>query len=165
MMNDELAEAFNDQVGMEFAAMYAYLQMAAHFETANLPGFAHWMRLQADEERGHAMRFFDFILERGNEVRLRRIDAAAERYEGPLDAFRTALSQERTVTASINELMRRAREVGDYASEPLLQWFVSEQVEEEAIVEAIVQRIQLAGDDPGALLLLDHELGSRDPEA
>jgi ferritin len=147
-MSDELAAAFNDQIVMEFASMYAYLQMAAHFESANLPGFAAWMRLQADEERGHAMRFFDFVLERGADVRLGPIDAPQHPYRGPLESFRRAL-------------VDRARAENDYASEPLLQWFVAEQVEEEATVESIVERLELAGDDASALLLLDHQLGSR----
>jgi ferritin len=160
-MSDELAAAFNDQIVMEFASMYAYLQMAAHFESANLPGFAAWMRLQADEERGHAMRFFDFVLERGADVRLGPIDAPQHPYRGPLESFRRALAQERAVTGSIHALMDRARAENDYASEPLLQWFVAEQVEEEATVESIVERLELAGDDASALLLLDHQLGSR----
>lgn len=160
-MSDDLANAFNDQIALEFSSMYAYLQMAAHFESANLPGFAKWMRLQAEEERNHAMRFFDFVLERGNSVRLRTIDAPQEPYEGPLQVFRRALEHERSVTRSIHSLMERARSGADYASEPLLQWFVSEQIEEEATVESIVDRLEMAGDDPSALLLLDHQLGGR----
>lgn len=163
-MSDGLTKAFNDQVATEFAASYLYLQMAAEFEGQNLPGFARWMRGQADEERGHAMRFYDFLIERGVGVRLQPIPAPDFDATTALAAFEHALEHERAVTGAINDLYRQANEEGDYASLPLLQWFVTEQVEEEATVSQIVERLRLAGDEPSALLLLDHEVGAPRPE-
>ncbi len=160
-LSEKLTEAFNDQLGLEFEAMYVYLQMAAHFDAADLPGFARWMRLQAEEERDHAMRVFEFILDRGNEVQLRQLPAPSVETSSPLATFQQALEHEQRVTRAIHELYTAAIEEEDYASYPLLQWFVDEQTEEEATVGQIVRRLRRAGDDPSALLLLDQELGGR----
>ncbi|MGH3442859.1 MAG: ferritin [Nitriliruptorales bacterium] len=163
-MSDSLKKAFNDQIAIEFAASYLYLQIAADFEARNLPGFANWMRGQAEEERGHALRFYDFLIERGVDVRLQPIQAPDVDVSSPLAAFEHVLEHEREVTRSINDLYRQANDEGDYASVPLLQWFVTEQVEEEAAVSQIVERLRLAGDESSALLILDHEVGTRRPE-
>jgi ferritin len=160
-LSDELDEAFNDQIRLEFESMYVYLQMAAHFETVDLVGFASWMRLQAEEERAHAMKFFDFVIDRGSEVRLRALDAPKIDTSSPLAVVEQALEHEKTVTASIHRLYQLADGESDYASFPLLQWFISEQVEEEATVSHIVERVRRAGDDQSAILLLDNELGAR----
>jgi ferritin len=160
-LSEDLAEAFNDQLGLEFEAMYVYLQMAAHFDASDLPGFARWMRLQADEERGHAMRLFDFILDRGSDVELRPLSSPKVDTSSPLATFRQALEHEQRVTRAIHDLYAAATAADDYASYPLLQWFIEEQTEEEATLGQIVQRLAMAGEDPSALLLLDQELGGR----
>jgi ferritin len=162
-MDVDLARAFNEQINLEFESMYVYLQMAAHFESRDLPGFARWMRLQAEEEQAHAMRFFDFLLDRGAEIALQEIAAPQVETSSTQAVFEQALDHERAVTAAIHDLYRHATDVSDFASYPILQWFVDEQVEEEATVGQIVRRLAMAGDDASALLLLDGELGARGP--
>ena len=160
-MPDELAAAFNDQITMELASSVAYLQMAAHFESENLTGMASWMRMQAEEEKEHAHRFMDFVLDRGNAVRLGSIDAPESGFASTEAAFKTALDQEQAVTKSIHDIYRLASDKGDLASFPFLQEFISEQNEEEATVEGILERVRLAGGESSAILLLDSELGQR----
>lgn len=160
-MSPALQDAYNDQITLEFASSYAYLQMAAFFDDANLPGFANWMRRQADEERIHAMKFFRFVLDRGSRVELRAIPAPSVDYTSPLSVFEASLNHEQTVTRAIHDLYSRATEEKDYESLPLLHWFIDEQVEEEATVSELIEQIAMAGDNGAALLLLDRELGTR----
>jgi ferritin len=162
-MSAALEDAYNDQITLEFASAYAYLQMAAFFADANLPGFANWMRQQAEEERTHAMKFFDFVLDRGNQVELRAVPAPSADYTSPLSVFEASLSHEQTVTRAIHDLYSQAVEEKDYESLPLLHWFIDEQVEEEATVSELIEQIAMAGDNGAALLLLDRELGARTP--
>lgn len=164
-MSAKLQDKYNDQITLEFASSYAYLQMAAFFDDANLPGFANWMRQQAEEERVHAMKFFDFVLDRGNQVELRTIAAPSADYTSPLSVFEASLAHERTVTRSIHDLYAEATDEKDYESLPLLHWFINEQVEEEATVSELIEQIAMAGENGAALLLLDRELGTRVPEA
>jgi len=160
-MPDELAAAVNDQITMEMASSVAYLQMSAHFEAENLTGMASWMRMQAEEEKDHAHRFMDFVLDRGNSVRLGAIEAPESSFESVEHVFKTALEQEQAVTKAIHDIYRLASDKGDLASFPFLQEFIKEQNEEEATVETILERVRLAGGESSAILLLDRELGSR----
>lgn len=160
-MPDELAAAVNDQITMEMASSVAYLQMSAHFEAENLTGMASWMRMQAEEEKDHAHRFMDFVLDRGNSVRLGAIEAPESSFESVEHVFKTALEQEQAVTKAIHDIYRLASDKGDLASFPFLQEFIEEQNEEEATVETILERVRLAGGESSAILLLDRELGSR----
>lgn len=160
-MPDELASAVNDQITVEMASSVAYLQMAAHFESENLTGMASWMRMQAEEEKDHAHRFMDFVLDRGNSVRLGSIEAPESSFESVEHVFKTALEQEQMVTKAIHDIYRLASDKGDLASFPFLQEFIEEQNEEEATVETILERVRLAGGESSAILLLDRELGSR----
>jgi ferritin len=160
-MSDELASAFNDQITMEMASSVAYLQMSAHFETENLTGMASWMRMQAEEEKEHAHRFMDFVLDRGNRVALGAIEAPESGFESVEQVFATALEQEQAVTRSIHDIYRLAADKGDLASYPFLQEFIEEQNEEEATIETILERVRLAGGESSAILLLDSELGAR----
>lgn len=160
-MPDELAAAVNDQITMEMASSVAYLQMSAHFEAENLTGMASWMRMQAEEEKDHAHRFMDFVLARGNSVKLGAIEAPESSFESVEHVFKTALEQEQTVTRAIHDIYRLASDKGDLASFPFLQEFIEEQNEEEATVETILERVRLAGGESSAILLLDRELGSR----
>lgn len=160
-MPAELESALNDQVTMELESANAYLQMAAWFAHQNLEGMSSWMRAQAAEERRHADRFLDFILDRGGSVAIGDMKGPAAEYDSPLAAFETALAQEEAVTKAIHDLYRLAEEMGDLSSVPFLQEFIAEQNEEEATVGSIVDRLRLADGQSGALFLLDHELGGR----
>ncbi|MFQ5689486.1 MAG: ferritin [Gemmatimonadota bacterium] len=161
MRNQKVVDALNRQVGEEFYAAYLYLAMMAYFERSSLPGFAHWMRLQAQEEVGHAMRLVDFILERGGRVELGPIDKPPSEFDSPLSVMREALEHERGVTEQIHELYEVALEQKDYPAQVLLQWFITEQVEEEKSAGDLVDRLELAGDSGSALLVLDEKLGAR----
>ena len=164
MLKQETNEALNDQLQLEFASAYLYLGMAAHFAEASLRGFAHWMRLQYEEEEQHALKFFDYITQRGGRVALQSIEApsvSGPEYGSPLEVFERALAHERHVTERIHALYARAQEARDYPTLTFLQWFVTEQVEEESTVQEIVDRLRLAGGNSTALLFLDRELASR----
>lgn len=163
-MATELVTAFNDQITLEFESSYGYLQLAAYFEEVSLTGFASWMRAQSGEERAHALKFYDFVLDRGASVSLGPISAPADRPESALEAFETALSHEQRVTAAIGSLYELAQAHGDSASFPLLQWFLNEQVEEEASVGEVCDQLRFAGGNPAAILMLDRELAGRAPE-
>lgn len=161
----ELAEGINRQIMLELEASLAYLQMAAYFEERSLDGFGHWMRAQSEEERTHALKFFDFLLHRGAHVELGAVATPKADFSDPIDVFETALGHEQRVSEAIDGLYKTASAAGDAASYSLLQWFLEEQVDEEAAVESILDRLRLIGDDGGALLILDSELGSRGNDA
>jgi len=162
--SDELVRAYNDQIRIEYESMYAYEQMSAYFHNRNLTGFASWMRVQAREEHMHALKFTDFVLDRGGVVTLQAIATPAEEFTTPLSVFEAALRHEEYVSAAIERLYSLAAEARDFASYPLLQWFVSEQIEEESSVGLIVEQLRMAGNDPSSLLMLDRELGGRREE-
>lgn len=162
-MKDVIEDAMNEQLNNELYAHYLYLAMSAHFEEEDWPGFAHWMKLQSQEEYDHAMRFYDFIHDRNGSVELEAIDKPTPSFDSPLDAFEQAFEHEQKVSQSIHDLYALAEEEGDYASHPFLEHFVEEQVEEEATTNHIVERLRKAGDDRGALLMLDNELAGRTP--
>ncbi len=160
-LSPALEKAFNDQVLLEFESVYAYLQLAADFDERNWPGFASWMNVQSQEEWLHATKFTDYILQRGNVVRLQPLAAPAYGFPAPLAAFERALEHEKKVSQAIHRLYAMAIAENDYSSLPILQWFVNEQVEEEDSVGRIVERMRLVGDDNTGLMFLDRELGSR----
>ncbi len=157
-------DALNEQIGNEFYAAYLYLAMVAYFEERHLEGFAHWMRMQNAEEIAHAMKLFDHLADIGGTVVLQAIDQPPTDFSSPLDVMQRSLAHEQHVTKKIHELYALAVEEQDYATQVLLQWFVTEQVEEEKSVGDIVGRLKLVGDSPEALLLMDRELASRTPE-
>jgi ferritin len=162
-MPPTLAEAFNRQITLELESSLAYLQMAAYFDSLSLKGMSSWMRVQSDEERAHALKFFDYALSRGNDVVIGSTEAPTNSFGSAAEVFELALSQEQKVSAAIAELHRIATAEADAASYPILQWFLEEQVEEEATVSEILDQLKLVGSDGGALLMLDRELGSRSP--
>lgn len=157
MLDQTLEQALNDQLNREQYSSYLYLSIAAHFEAAGFPGFAAWMRAQAEEEHLHAMRFFDFIADRGGRVRLLAIAEPPSDFGTALEAFEASLEHERFITRSIESLYEGA----DRTTRAFLDWFLTEQVEEEKTVSAIVDSLRLAADSGPALLLLDRELGAR----
>lgn len=161
MMNQRIENAFNEQINAETYSAYLYLSMAAYFKSINLDGFSTWMRVQAQEELLHSMKFFDFINERGGTVNLKAVDCPPARWESPLAAFQEAYRHEQKVTSLINKLVDISLEERDHASNAFLQWFVTEQVEEEASADGVVQQLKLAGDHGGGLFMIDKELGSR----
>lgn len=163
-MNKALQDAMNDQIKHELESAYIYLSMAAYCESVNMAGAAHWMRLQAQEEVGHAMRFFDHINERGARVTLQAIEQPPTEFESLLDVFQRALAHEQKITGLINKIYDLAMQEKDYPAQALLQWFVVEQVEEEKSAGDIVATLEMIGDQPAALVLLDRELGARTPE-
>ena len=165
MMNKKIEDALNGQLNAESFSAHLYMSMSAHFQTVNLKGMAHWMRLQAEEETSHEMKFFDYILSRGGKVALSQIGAPPVEWDSPLAVFEAAYEHERGVSAKINKLVDLALAESDHASNAFLQWFVTEQVEEEESVLEIVDQLKLIGDDPGALFMLDRELGQRTPAA
>ena len=160
-MNDDVRRAINEQINRELYAAYLYLSMAAHFEAEALEGFAHWMRLQAQEEQGHAMRLFDYLLERGARVELGAIEAPPTSFGSPLSIAEQALEHERKVSEQIDRIYALATERGDFATQVHLQWFLTEQVEEESSGEKMVERLRMAADSRAALLILDREVAAR----
>ena len=160
-MHESVLKAFNAQIRHELDSAYIYLAMSAHFEAANLPGFARWMRLQAREELGHAMKLFDHVTVRGGRVTLQAIAQPPAEFGSPLSVFETALSHERKVTGLIEQLYETAAASKDHAAQIELQWFITEQVEEEKSAGDVVQQLRMVGDNPAALLMLDRQLGSR----
>jgi ferritin len=161
MISDKIQAAFNKQINAELYSSYLYLSMAAHFESLNLPGFANWMRCQAQEELVHAMKFYSFIHERNGTVTLSAIDGPPTQWDSPLAAFKDAYLHEQKVTSMINGLVDLAVEERDHASNAFLQWFVTEQVEEESSSDQVVQKLKLAGSEGSGLFMIDQELGQR----
>ena len=158
-----VAKGINDQVQKEFYAAYLYLAMSAYCDSENLPGFAHWLRMQYEEELTHALRLFDFLLEAGEKVELKAIDKPPLKFGSPLDVLKASLAHEKKVTASINGLYEMALKEKNYPAQIMLQWFVNEQVEEERAVGDLIAQMELAGDSGPALLMMDRQLAGRGP--
>jgi ferritin len=161
MIDKAVHDAINTQIKMEFDSAYIYLAMSAHFEDANFEGFAKWMRLQAAEEKEHAMRLFDYLVERGAKVTLKGIADPPGKFGSPREIFQQALEHERKVSKSINDIYALAVEKNDYPTQVMLQWFIDEQVEEESTAEKAVRELEMAGDNTAALLMLDRAYGAR----
>lgn len=160
-MDGKVKDLINDQITHEFYAAYLYLAMAAHFEEANLGGFAQWFRMQAKEEAAHAMRLFDYMVERGERIELKQIDKPPVDFGAPVDAFKAALAHEQKVTGLINKIYEAAVGAKDYPTQVMLQWFIEEQVEEEDTTGTAVERLEMAGESNAALMFLDNEYGKR----
>ena len=161
MINSKVEGALNDQIRKEFYSSYLYLSMAAQFESMNLKGFAHWMQVQANEETKHGMKIYGHVVERGGKVILQPIDAPPSNWKSAKEMFTAAYQHEQKVTESINKIVELARTKKDNATEVFLQWFVNEQVEEEATANEIAQKLKLIGDNAPALIILDGELHKR----
>ncbi len=161
MINERVVTAINEQIKNEIESAYLYLSMAAYFHDKSLDGMAHWMRCQTHEEFAHAMKFYNFIIDRGAEIKLKDVAQLKTKWSSPLDAWKEAFNHEQKITGNINDLIAIAREEKDYASEPLLAWFSEEQVEEEANTSKVVEQLEIIENDKTGLLLIDRELGSR----
>lgn len=162
MMKQSVQDIINKQINAELYSAYLYLAMAVWCNDQNLPGFAHWLKLQAKEEVGHAMKFYHHLEERSARIDLKAIDAPPKEWKSPLAVFEAAYAHEQKVTGMIYDIVNLAQKEGDHAAAVMCQWFVTEQVEEEAQTLAIVERLKMAGDSKGALLYIDKELGKRE---
>jgi ferritin len=161
MISKKMESALNKQINAELYSSYLYLSMNSYFQSVNLQGFATWMRVQALEEMTHAERFYQFVINRGGRVLLETIEGPPVKWASPLAAFQDAYKHEQKVTTLINALVDLAMKEKDHASHTMLQWFVNEQVEEEANADGIVQQLKILGDSGQGLLMLDRELGQR----
>jgi ferritin len=161
MIPQKVRDAINSQIKNEMESFYIYLSMAAYFYASNLEGMAHWMRCQAHEEMIHAMKFFDHINDRGGTVELLDLKQLKKSWSSPLEVWKDTLEHEEFITAKINDIMSIVRETKDYAAEPLLNWFVKEQIEEEANASRVLGDMKLAAESKDALLMLDRELAGR----
>ena len=161
MISKKMQEALNSQVAAEFYSAYLYLSMSAYLESIDLKGFANWMRVQYQEEVSHAEKIFDHVIERDGRAVVKAWEAPPAEWKSALDVFETAYKHEQKVTGLINGLVDQAHAEKDHATYNFLQWFVNEQVEEEASVKTIVQQLKLLGDSRAGLFQIDRELGQR----
>jgi ferritin len=161
MISKKVGEALNEQVNAELYSAYLYLSMEAYFESVSLAGFANWMRIQTQEELMHAMKIYDFVIERDGRVLLKAIEQPQNAWESPLATFEAVYKHEQKVTGLINDLVNLAIEERDHATNTFLQWFVSEQVEEEKNACDIVGKLKLIEDSPQALFMMDDQMAQR----
>ncbi len=161
MINQRLEKAINEQINAELYSAYLYLSMGAYFEDQGLSGFANWMRVQFEEEQFHGLKFFDYLAERGGRVMLEAIEKPETDWESPLAVFEEVLNHERHVTSLINNLIDIAIEEKDHAAKSFLNWFIDEQVEEEATAENLVHQLKLVEGDGRGLLMLDKDMAAR----
>ena len=161
MINEKLQEAFNDQINKEFYSEYLYLAMKVYFQELNLQGFVNWFDVQVQEERAHAIGMVDYLNNRGGKVELLAIEKPVVEGSTPLEIFEQVLKHEEFVTLRINHVMDVAEEVKDRAAMHLLDWYLKEQVEEEATAGGVLATLRLIGDDKKALLMLDKDLAAR----
>jgi ferritin len=164
MLSEKMQVALNVQINEELASAYVYLQMAAESDRLGLPGFVNWFKMQYTEELAHADRFFNFILERNGEVHLEAIAKPELDEETPLSLFEKALAHERHITGCIFKLKDLAKSESDHATDVFLEWFVNEQVEEEAAAQGVIDQLRLVEGSPNGLFMIDRELAARQPE-
>lgn len=161
MLSKKMNDQLNDQINAEMYSAYLYLSMSGWFESKGLSGFASWMRAQAKEENFHAEKFYDFVYERGGHVVLEAIEKPDSQWDSPLDIFKATLAHEEKVTGLINDLVDTAIGEKDHATNNFLQWFIAEQVEEEATAGAVIDRLKLIDGDSAGLFALDMEMSKR----
>ena len=161
MINKKIEQEFNKQINAEFYSAYLYLSMSAYLSSINLNGFASWMETQYQEEMAHALKFYNYVIERGGNVILEAIEKPRTSWDGIVDVFDETLKHEQHVTAMINNLMSVAIDEKDHASVSFLQWFVDEQVEEEATVDEVLQQLKLIDGKGSGLFMLDREAKAR----
>jgi ferritin len=164
-MNPKVEQALNEQIHAEFFSFYLYLSVAAFFTSRHLDGFSHWMRVQAQEEFGHAMKLFDYLNERGGTVQLKALDAPQTEWESPSDAVEAVLKHEQYISQRINEMVNLANAEQDHATTVVLHWYVNEQVEEEATADTLYHQVKMVENSPHGLLMIDRELSGRTVEA
>ena len=161
MINKKMFDAMNEQIKNELESAYIYLSMVGYFHSQNLDGMAHWMRVQVHEETIHAMKFFDHLINRGASVTLLNLKQIKTTWKTPLEAWKDAYAHEQFITAKIHDLLKIARKENDYTAEPLLNWFINEQIEEENNTDKISRQLEMVGSSKDGLFMLDRELGVR----
>jgi ferritin len=161
MLKKNMLKAINEQINAELYSAYLYMSMSGWCESKDLAGMANWMRVQAQEELFHASRFFDYINDRDGQVLLTAIDGPPTEWKSAINAFEEVLAHEQKVTARINKLVELAAKETDHTTHTYLQWFVNEQIEEEANARKIIGQLRLMGDSGSGLYLLDKELATR----
>jgi len=161
MLSQKMQDAYNKQINEEMYSAYLYLSMSAYFETINLKGFAHWMKIQFNEEMFHAMKFYTHIIERGGHVKLAAINQPEHKWNSPKEIYEASLNHEFHITKCIDDLMNLAIDERDHAGRNMLNWFVDEQVEEESNFTEILEKLKMIGDYTPMLLSLDKELSTR----
>jgi ferritin len=161
MISKNMQSALNAQINREQYSAQLYVAMGAHLDTLNFKGFAHWLRVQAEEETAHALKLIDFVLDRRGVPALAAVPAPPSDFGGVIEVFEKVLRHEQEITGHIHSLFEAARSEKDYASEVTLQWYVTEQVEEENTVSQIVDHLHAVGDKGGGIWYLDHQMGKR----
>ena len=161
MINKKMTDSINEQINKEIYSGYLYLSMAAYSASIGLNGVANWFRAQLQEEMAHAQKFYDYVIQQGGRVVLKAIDEPPKDFKDARDLFQKTLEHEQMVTKRINNLVTHAKKENDHATETMLQWFVTEQVEEESTADEIIQKMKLMKDAPGGLFMLDQELTKR----
>jgi ferritin len=164
MLSPKIQDALNAQINAEYLSALTYLSLTAYFEDTDFKGFSHWMRIQYKEELTHAEKLFDFINERDGRVHLTQLEAPRLEWESPLAGFQSALDNERSLSAKINDIVSLALDEKDFATHSFMQWFINEQVEEESLVNDIVQDLRRIGDNSNGLFLMDRDLAQRQPD-
>jgi ferritin len=160
-MNPKVEQALNEQIHAEFFSFYLYLSVSAYFKTIHLDGFANWMNVQAQEEYSHAMKLFDFLIERGGQVKLLPLDAPQHEWSSPSSAVEAVLNHELYITERINDLVNISSKEMDHATSVVLHWYVAEQVEEVATADTLMNQVKMVEDSNHGLLMLDRELATR----
>jgi ferritin len=158
MLKPQILELLNNQLNNEFYSAYLYLAMSSYFDSVNLEGFAAWSRTKAQEEMEHAMKMYNYIIDRNDRVRLFQIEAPRQDWESPLEAIEDAYNHERDVTERIHAIMHMARDTKDYSTEVFIHWYVNEQIEEEISADKVLQKIRMVKDSPGGMLILDGQV-------
>ncbi|MCK6558175.1 ferritin [candidate division KSB1 bacterium] len=161
MLKQTVQDALNEQIKAELESAYVYLAMSAYSESVNLRGFASWMRGQSQEELGHALKLFDFVNDRGGRVTLQALAQPPADYKSALDMMEHTLNHEQKVSGLINRLYELALKESDYPTQAHLQWFITEQVEEEKTAQEIVEQLRMIGNHTPGLLMLDRQMGQR----
>jgi len=161
MLSEKVESAFNRQINAELYSAYLYLSMSAYFKSGNLDGFANWMYVQAQEELMHAMKFYAFLHQRGGRVTLGPVEAPPKQWDSPEAVFKEVLAHEQKVTGLIHGLVEIALSEHDHASNIFLQWFVTEQVEEEESADSVLQQLKFMAGAKGGLFMMDREMGQR----
>jgi len=164
MLSEKLLTLLNDQINHEHYSSYLYLAMSAYFEAKNLGGFAHWMKVQSEEEYEHGMKFYEFIYDRGGVVTLQAISAPQAEWASPADVFDHVLQHEQKVTSLINTIYAEALKENDYPTQVMLHWFINEQVEEENNATAIVEQLRMTENHQWDIIHIDHQVGKRGKE-
>lgn len=161
MLSKAIQDAINDQINKEMFSSYLYLAMSTYYAESNFSGFASWMKVQSSEEYGHAMKFYHYVIERNGHVELETIEKPHAKFKSPVDVFKQVLEHEQKVTAMINKLYELAIKEKDYPTQIMLEWFITEQLEEEKSAGDILEQLKMIGDSPVSLIMMDRQLAAR----